>query len=35
MGMRKIGEVLAPRFFPDEDKTEERTTLIESWAEND
>jgi 3-oxoadipate enol-lactonase len=35
MGMRKMVEVLAGRLFPDEDKVEERTTLIERWAEND
>jgi pimeloyl-ACP methyl ester carboxylesterase len=35
IGMRKMGEVLAGRLFPDEDMVEERATLIERWAEND
>ncbi len=35
MGMEKIGRVLAPKLFPDEDMTAEREMLIERWAEND
>ncbi|MFZ0626748.1 MAG: alpha/beta hydrolase [Acidimicrobiia bacterium] len=35
MGMRKMGEVLSRRLFPDEDLETERTVLIERWAKND
>lgn len=35
MGMRKIGEVLAGRLFPDENMEEQRATMTQRWAEND
>lgn len=35
MGMEKMGELLAPKLFPDEDMAEEREMLIERWAQND
>lgn len=35
MGMRKIGETLAPRLFVDPDQEALRQTFIERWANND
>lgn len=35
LGMRKMGEVLAPRLFPEETQAPLRTTFVERWAEND
>ncbi|NOZ04697.1 MAG: alpha/beta hydrolase [FCB group bacterium] len=35
MGMRKMGEFLASRLFPDDGQEEIRETFIERWAEND
>lgn len=35
MGMRKMGETLAPRLFTDAAQELERQTFIERWAEND
>jgi 3-oxoadipate enol-lactonase len=35
MGMRKIGETLAPRLFVDPDQEALRQTFIERWAAND
>lgn len=34
-GMRKMGEFLGPKLFPDEDMGEERRLLVERWAMND
>ena len=35
VGMRKMGEVLAPRLFIKPEQEEQRAKLIERWAEND
>lgn len=35
MGMRAMGEALAPRLFPKEDQAELRQVFVERWAEND
>lgn len=35
LGMRKMGEVLAGRLFPDESMVEERALMASRWAEND
>jgi pimeloyl-ACP methyl ester carboxylesterase len=35
MGMRKMGETLAPRLFVDPDQENLRQTFIQRWAEND
>jgi pimeloyl-ACP methyl ester carboxylesterase len=35
MGLRKMGEVLANRFFPDPAQEEIRQIFIERWAQND
>lgn len=35
MGMRKMGETLAPRLFTDADMDVQRQQFIERWAEND
>lgn len=35
LGLRRMGEFLAPRLFPDDDMEEERRMLVERWAEND
>jgi 3-oxoadipate enol-lactonase len=35
VGMRKMGEVLAPKLFIKPEQEEQRTKLIERWAEND
>ena len=35
LGLRKMGEYLAPRLFPDEGMDDERRMLVERWAEND
>ena len=35
LGMRKMGEVLGNRFFPDPEQAELREIFIERWAEND
>ncbi|RMG99940.1 MAG: alpha/beta fold hydrolase [Chloroflexi bacterium] len=35
LGMRRMGEFLAPRLFPRPDQAEERAELIARWAEND
>lgn len=35
MGMRKMGEVLAPRLFVKEEQAATRELFIERWAEND
>lgn len=35
MGMRKMGEVLAPRLFVKEEQAATREMFIERWAEND
>ena len=35
LGMRKMGEVLGKRLFPDEDMVAERALIAERWAEND
>jgi 3-oxoadipate enol-lactonase len=34
-GMRKMGQVLADRFFPSEDQAQIREIFISRWAEND
>ena len=34
-GMRRMGEYLGPRLFPDEDMAEERRLLAERWEMND
>ncbi len=35
MGVRKMGEVLGNRFFPNQDQQELRSIFVERWAEND
>lgn len=35
IGMKKMGETLAPRLFTDADQDAERQMFIERWAEND
>jgi pimeloyl-ACP methyl ester carboxylesterase len=35
VGMRAMGEALAPNLFPDPEQTDLRTTFVERWAEND
>ena len=35
MGMRKMGEVLAGRLFPDDDQADIRQIFTDRWAEND
>ncbi len=35
MGMRRMGEFLAPRLFPKPEQAELRETLVERWAQND
>lgn len=35
LGMKKMGETLAPRLFVDESQNELRETFISRWAEND
>lgn len=35
VGMRKMGEVLAPRMFPKEEQAQIREQFVERWAEND
>lgn len=35
VSMKKIGEILAGRLFPEPDMEEQRQTLVERWAEND
>ncbi|MGA7096919.1 MAG: alpha/beta hydrolase [Acidimicrobiia bacterium] len=35
MGMRKMGEVLAGRLFPDAELETERAVMVERWAKND
>ena len=35
MGMRKMGEVLGDRFFPNQNQQELRAIFVERWAEND
>ncbi len=35
LGMRKMGEILAPRLFPKPEQEELRLIFIERWAEND
>jgi pimeloyl-ACP methyl ester carboxylesterase len=35
LGMRKMGEVLGNRFFPNQDQEELRAIFVERWAEND
>jgi len=35
VGMKKMGEVLAPRLFIKPEQEEQRAKLIERWAEND
>jgi pimeloyl-ACP methyl ester carboxylesterase len=35
VGMKKMGEVLAPRLFIKPEQEEQRTKLIKRWAEND
>lgn len=35
MGMKKLGETLAPRLFVDADQEAERQMFIQRWAEND
>ena len=35
LGMRRMGEVLSERLFPNEDQAALRTLFVERWAEND
>jgi pimeloyl-ACP methyl ester carboxylesterase len=35
LGVRKMGQVLGRRFFPEEGQEELRQTFVERWAEND
>ena len=35
LGMRKMGEVLSKRLFPNDEHESLRTTFVESWAKND